>query len=106
MDVGLRIILILGYNLLLIELLTIAWMAWRYNGQATAGTGKLLGPFAFILASVLLRVDISLFLTSVEVSFSDYAVWRIAGIAQLWGAVVVGGFVCEHMLSRVRELKQ
>jgi len=100
-DMTLYIITLLGYNLLLVELLFIAFMAHRFNSTATNGSGGLLGPFAFILATIILRLDVSL----LDLPITLGLVWRLLGVMQLWGAVSVGALVCEHMLGGVQEYR-
>lgn len=88
---------ILLYNVILIEFLAMAAMAWFYNGLATRGTGKFFGPFALMAAMALLSGDLARLGTEPPHWF----------LLLIWTAMGVAGMrVVLHMLIQVHQSRR
>lgn len=94
---------ILGYNLVLLELLVIAYMSWRYNGFASSGVRRYLGPFCLILAANLVRLDSALFELYGGAAWAARLLnWGPLTVAMTWSVVLICWFMIVHMREQLR----
>jgi hypothetical protein len=85
------------YNLVLLEFLIMAAMAWLYDGLATRGTGKFFGPFCLLAAVILMTGDAR----ALGVMIPGWFPWAI------WIAMTLLGMrVTLHMLVQMYVLRR
>ena len=102
-----EIVILTGYNAVILELAIIGYWSWRYNGFASYGTRKYLGPFALVIAFNLMRLNTG-WITEVawDVELTRAWLYDPLVIVQTWAVVAIGALIIDHMRAQLRASRE
>lgn len=101
------VLTMMAYHIAAIELLYIAVTAWRYNGMATRGSGRFLGPFALAIAALVFRMDVYYICrVAFGVDLVDQWWWQPVVAFQAIVIAAMGGRVCWHLHKQLQASRE
>lgn len=101
------VLMMVVYHIAAMQLLYIAVQAWRWNGMATRGSGRLLGPFALAISALAFRLDVY-YICRLLFGFDLRTEWWWHPITLLQAIVIAatGMRLCIHLHRQIRISKQ